>query len=85
MRKDIFASSLILEEKHLTIKNDVSPGWCGSVVERWPANQRVAGWIPSQGTGLGWAHAGQVPSREHLRGNHTLMFLSLSFSLPSPL
>ena len=34
------------------------------------------------------AHAwvvGQIPSREHMRGNHTLMFLSLSFSLPSPL
>ena len=30
-----------------------------------------------------WA-AGQVPSRGHVRGNHTLMFLSLSFSLPSP-
>ena len=29
--------------------------------------------------------AGQVPSRGHARGNHTLMFLSLSFSLPSPL
>ena len=28
--------------------------------------------------------AGQVPSRGHVRGNHTLMFLS-SFSLPSPL
>ena len=25
--------------------------------------------------------AGQVPSRELMRGNHTLMFLSLSFSL----
>ena len=35
-----------------------------------------------------WAHAwvaGQVPSRGCVRGNHTLMFLSLSFSLPSPL
>ena len=34
------------------------------------------------------AHAwvvGQVPSREQARGNHTLMFLFLSFSLPSPL
>ena len=34
------------------------------------------------------AHAwvvGQVPSGHHLRGNHTLMFLSLSFSLPYPL
>ena len=28
--------------------------------------------------------AGQVPSREHARFNHTLMFLSLSFSFPSP-
>ena len=28
--------------------------------------------------------AGQVPSMGHARGNHTLMFLSLSFSLPSP-
>ena len=25
---------------------------------------------------------GQVPSRGRVRGNHTLMFLSLSFSLP---
>ena len=34
------------------------------------------------------AHAwivGQVPSGGHVRGNHTLMFLSLSFSLLSPL
>ena len=34
------------------------------------------------------AHAwvvGQVPSRGGARGNHTLMFLSLPFSLPSPL
>ena len=28
---------------------------------------------------------GQVPSRWHSRGNHTLVFLSLSFSLPSSL
>ena len=27
--------------------------------------------------------ASQVSSRGHMRGNHTLMFLSLSFSLPS--
>ena len=26
--------------------------------------------------------AGQVPSEGHMRGNHTLIFLSLSFSLP---
>ena len=29
--------------------------------------------------------AGQVPRKGHVRGNHTLMFLPLSFSLPSPL
>ena len=28
--------------------------------------------------------ADQVPSRRHVRGNHTLIFLSLSFSLPAP-
>ena len=43
-------------------------------------NQRVAGSIPSQGTCL---VAGQVPSWGHARGNHALMFFSLSFSLPS--
>ena len=34
------------------------------------------------------AHAwvvGQLSSGGHMRGNHTLMFLSLSFSFPSPL
>ena len=34
------------------------------------------------------AHAcvvGQVRSRGHLRGDHTLMFLTLCFSFPSPL
>ena len=49
-------------------------------IERWTANQRVAGLIPSQGTCLG---CGPGPSRGCSRGNHTLMFLFLSFSLPS--
>ena len=34
------------------------------------------------------AHAwvvGQIPSGGHMRDKHTLLFLSLSFSLPSPL
>ena len=47
--------------------------------ERRPANQRVAVQFPVR------AHvwvAGQVPSRGRMRGNHTLMFLSLSPSLP---
>ena len=50
--------------------------------ECWPVNQTVASSIPSQGTCLG---LGQVPGRGCVRSNHTLMFLSLSFSLPSPL
>ena len=51
-------------------------------IEREPTNQRVAGLIPSQAHA--WV-AGQVPSRRHVRGNHMLMVLSLSFSTPSPL
>ena len=50
-------------------------------IECRPVNQRVAGWIPSQGTCLG---CGLGPSGGHLTGNHTLIFLSLSFSFPSP-
>ena len=53
-------------------------------IVHWPANKKVAGSIPSQGTGLGCG-PGQVSSRGYGRGNHTLMFLSLSFSLPPPL
>ena len=51
-------------------------------IECLPANQRVISSIPIR------AHAwvvSQVPSRGCARGNHTLMFLSLSFSLPAPL
>ena len=52
-------------------------------IECWPANQRITGSIPSEGTCLGCA--GQDLSRGHMRSNHTSMFLSLSLSLPSPL
>ena len=48
-------------------------------VEFRPVNQRVADSQSGHMPGL-W---GQVPSRGHMRGNHSLMFLSLSFSLPS--
>ena len=51
-------------------------------IECRPVNQRVVGLIPTR------AHAwfvGQVPSRGRMKGNHILMFLSLSFSLPSSL
>ena len=51
-------------------------------IEHLSVNQRVTGPIPIQGTS--WV-VGQVPSRGHSRGNHTLMFLSLSFSLPTSL
>ena len=59
-----------------------SPGWCGSGLSaglwikgspvRFPV--RAHAWV-----------AGQVPGEGYTRGNHTLMFLSHSFSLPSPL
>ena len=48
-------------------------------IEHGPEKQRVTGVIPSQGTCLG---VGQVPSRGRARSNHTLMFLTLSLSLP---
>ena len=51
-------------------------------IERWPANQRGAGSVSSPAHA--WV-AGQVPSGGCTRGHHTLMFLFLSFSLPSPL
>ena len=40
--------------------------------------------VRSQFRARAWV-AGQVPHGGHARGNHTLMFLSLSFSFPSPL
>ena len=52
-------------------------------IKCWTAKQRVASLIPSQ-LAHTWG-AGQVPKRGHLRGNHRLMFLSLSFSLLTPL
>ena len=51
-------------------------------IECQPMNQRVTIRFPVRAHA--WV-AGQVPSGEHARGNHTLMFLSLSVSFPSPL
>ena len=48
-------------------------------IECWPENQRVVGSIPSQGTCLGCGPGSQWG---RTRDNHTLMFLSLSSSLP---
>ena len=63
-------------------KGDFSPGCCSSVDWAQAENQRVAGSIPSHSTSL---VAGQVPSGGYVKCDHTLIFLSLSFSLPSPL
>ena len=39
---------------HVEVKDlCLCPGWCGSVIEHWLMNQRVASSIPSQGTCLG--------------------------------
>ena len=57
-------------------------------IECQPANQEAAGSVPSQGTCLGCR---PVPNLEASKRqptryiSHTLMFLSLSFSLLSPL
>ena len=61
---------------------NLSPGWYSSTLSMglWTKGSLVQ--LP-----VG-AHAwvvGQVPGRRHARGNHILMFLSLYFSLPSPL
>ena len=51
-------------------------------IDHWPVNQRVSVQFPVRT--YAWV-VGQVPGRECARGNHTLMFLSLSPSLLSPL
>ena len=51
-------------------------------IEHRPANQRVTSSI-FQYRAHAWV-VGQVPSMEHVRCNHKLMFLFLSFSLPLP-
>ena len=64
------------------LKTD-SPGWCGSV-DRAPACGPKDRWFDSQS-----GHMPGLWARSlvwgHVRGNHTLLFLSLSFSLLSPL
>ena len=55
--------------------------------EHQPENQKVANWIPSQGTHACVAGQAPPPNRgvreaTSLRFSHTSVFLSLSFSLP---
>ena len=52
-------------------------------IEHLPENQRVIVWIPSQSTCLGSGPGPQQMACK--RQPHTLMFLSISFSLSSPL
>ena len=64
-------------------KTSKCPGWCSSV--DWAQACEPKGYqLDSQSRAHAWV-AGRVPSRGHMRGNHTLMLLSLSFSFPSPL
>ena len=53
-------------------------------IECWPANQMVTDSMQFPVRAHEWA-AGHVPNSRGARGNHTLMFLSLSVCLPSPL
>ena len=46
------------------LKPHLGPGWCGSVVECQPANQRVTGLIPSQGLGCGLGPQWRVHERQ---------------------
>ena len=55
------------------------PCWCGSVDLVLPY-VRKGHQFNSQSRADAWV-AGQVPDRKRTRGNHMLMFLSLSFSL----
>ena len=52
-------------------------------IEHQSVNERDAG-VQFQDRAHAWV-VGQVPWRGCIRGNHTLMFLSLSFFLPFPL
>ena len=57
---------------------DAAPAGVVQWIECQPLNQRVTNSIPSQGNA--WV-VGQVPIWRNTRDNHTLTFLSLSFSL----
>ena len=53
-------------------------------IDHRPVNGGVAGSVPGEGMCLG-RRPGQAPSWGHVRGNRTLMFLSLSSSFPPSL
>ena len=66
-----------------SVEIKISLGWCGSM--DWVLACEPKGCqFNSQSEKHAWV-LGQVSSRGHMQDNHTLMFLSFSFSLPSPL
>ena len=64
------------------LRNNAALAGVAQWFEHWIVNQRVTGSFPVRAHA--WV-AGQASSRGCWRGNYTLMFLSLSFSLSSPL
>ena len=63
---------------------EISPGWWG-LVDWMLAYEPKGHWFNSLPVReLAWV-VGQVPGSWRVRGNHTLMLLSLSFFFPSPL
>ena len=62
---------------------DLRPGWCGSV--DWAPTCKLNGHCFGSQSGRVPGLRGQVPSQGCTRGNHTWMYLSLSFSFPSAL
>ena len=56
---------------------EATPAGVAQWIEYQPANQRVTASTPIRASAR---VAGQVPSKGHARGNHTLMFLFLSLS-----
>ena len=71
-RNDLIVKNIILAFKRRKCVLTGVAQW----IECWPAKPKDSGLIPSQGTC-------QIPSWGHVRGDHTLMFLYLSFSLLS--
>ena len=80
-----FASSLTYHSGSVPVSQDGAI-WPWLV---WLSGLSISLWMKRLSLGFpvkahAWA-VGQVSSRGLVRSNHTLMFLSLSFSLPSPL
>ena len=80
--------NFIYKELNMIIELNTSPGWLALLDGHHPAKRKVTGSIPSWGTCLGCKFG---PKAEHIWKvtdwcfSLTLMFLSLSFSLPPPL